>query len=287
VDLHAQRTLATQGSWTRRTLIGIGIATIVASGTVVAVAGLASTTPSTGPVAPNTMNVDSLYTALAADEEQVIDSSSAMELQPQKTLNGHASWYGPGFHGRKTASGERFDRNEMSAAHKTLPFGTLVRVIDEKTGKSVLVKINDRGPYVRGRLLDLSEAAAQRLGIRGRGTGNVRLEIFSPKEFPANMTFDDNGRARVMRGFSVRVARTNEFDEAIALQHRLADAGHDDVLLTRSVIDGRTEYQVSIGLFSTERLCQSLLAELVDDFRGAALVRFDDGLPVEQTLAGS
>lgn len=285
MDLHAQRTLATPGSWVRRTLIGMGIATIVAGGTVVAVAGLASTTPPASPAAPVTVNVDSLYTARAAVEEQIIDSSSGTELQPQKTLNGHASWYGPGFHGRKTASGERFDRNDMTAAHKTLPFGTIVRVIDEKSGRSVLVKINDRGPYVRGRLLDLSEAAAQRLGIRGRGTGNVRLEIFSPKEVPANMSFDVDGRARVMRGFSVRIARTHDFTEAVEMQQRLADAGHDDVLMTRSVIDGRTEYQVSIGLFSTERLCQSLLAELADDFRGAALVRFADGMPVEQTLA--
>jgi rare lipoprotein A len=287
VDLHAQRTLATQGSWARRTLIGLGIATLVAGGTVAAVAGLASTTPPETPAAPVTVNVDSLYTALAEKEEQIIDTSSAIELQPQKTLNGHASWYGPGFHGRKTANGERFDRNDMSAAHKTLPFGTLVRVIDEKSGKSVLVRINDRGPYVRGRLLDLSEAAAQRLGIRGRGTGNVRLEIYSPNEAAPNMSFDVSGRARVTRGYSVRVARTKDFEEAISLQHRLAEAGHDDVLLTRSVIDGRTEYQVSIGVFSTERLCQSLLAELADDFRGAALVRFEDGLPVEQTLAGS
>jgi len=265
-------------------LIGIGLTTLLAGGTVVAVAGLAETTPVEKAVAPVTVNVDSLYTALAA-EETPIDSSSGTELQPQKTLNGHASWYGPGFHGRKTANGERFDRNEMTAAHKTLPFGTLVRVIDEKSGKSVLVRINDRGPYVRGRLLDLSEGAAQRLGIRGRGTGNVRLEIYTPKESAPNMTFDVAGRAKVTRGYSVRISRTNDFNDAIELQHRLADAGHDDVLLTRSVVDGRPEYQVSVGRFSTERLCQSLLAELADDFRGATLVRFEEGRPVEHTIA--
>lgn len=285
MDLRAQRTLATPGSWARKLLIGIGLTTLLAGGTVAAVAGLATTTPANDGVAPTTVNVDSLYTAMAAVDEEVIDSSSGTELQPHRTLNGHASWYGPGFHGRKTASGERFNRNEMTAAHKSLPFGSLVRVTDEKSGRSVLVKINDRGPYVRGRLLDLSEAAAQRLGIRGRGTGNVRLEIFTPKEAAANMSFDVDGRARVIRGYAVRLARTNSFSDAIDLQHRLADTGHDDVLLTRSVVDGRTEYQVSVGLFSTERLCQSLLADLASEHRGAALVRFADGQPIEQTLA--
>lgn len=265
----------------------MGLATLVAGVTAAAVAGLADAEPAGTEAAPMTVNVDSLYTALAAAEEPVSDSSSGRELQPQRTINGHASWYGPGFHGRKTASGERFDRNEMSAAHKTLPFGTLVRVIDDKTGRSVLVKINDRGPYIRGRILDLSEGAAQRLGIRGRGTGNVRLEIFNPSELGDNVSFDADGRARIISGYAVLLGRTREFDEAIRLQHRLADAGHDDVLLTRSVIDGRVEYHVTVGRFSTERLCQSLLAELVEDFERAALVRFDEGRPVEPIMAES
>ena len=265
-------------------MIGAGLVTLLAGGTAAAVAGLTNTTP-TDTVAPVTVNVDSLYTALAAADDITGDSSSSTELKPQSTLNGHASWYGPGFHGRKTANGERFDRNEMTAAHKTLPFGTLVRVIDSKTGSSVLVRINDRGPYIRGRLLDLSEGAAQRLGIRGRGTGDVRLEIFTPGDLAAAASFDANGRAKVTRGYSVLISRTNSFDDAIALQLRLTDAGHDDVLLTRVSENGNTEYHVSVGHFSTERLCQSLLAELTDDFKGAALVRFQDGRPVEQTIA--
>jgi rare lipoprotein A len=265
-------------------VIGSGLAALLAGGTVVAVAGLANTTPRET-VAPITVNVDSLYTALAAADEPVTDSSSSVELQPQRTLNGHASWYGPGFHGRKTASGERFDRNEMSAAHKTLPFGTLVRVIDEKTGRSVLVKINDRGPYVRGRLLDLSEGAAQRIGIRGRGTGDVRLEVYTPGDLASATSFDADGRAKISRGYAIRIDRTTSFDEAITLQHRLADAGHDDVLLTRTVSDGRIEYQVTLGLFSTQHLCESLLAELGDSFPGAAIVHFDDGRPIEQSIA--
>jgi rare lipoprotein A len=82
---------------------------------------------------------------------------------------GAASWYGPGFHGRKTASGERFNTHAMTAAHKTLAFGTRVRVTNEKTGRAVVVRINDRGPYAHGRIIDLSQASARAIGIGGVG----------------------------------------------------------------------------------------------------------------------
>ena len=84
--------------------------------------------------------------------------------------NGQASWYGPGFHGRRTASGETFDTHDMTAAHRTLPFGTRIRVVNQRNGQSVIVRINDRGPYARGRVIDLSKASAEALGISGVGT---------------------------------------------------------------------------------------------------------------------
>jgi rare lipoprotein A len=86
---------------------------------------------------------------------------------------GGASWYGPGFHGKRAASGERFDQNAMTAAHRTLPFGTVVKVVDQRTGKSVTVKINDRGPFHGSRIIDLSKAAATKLGFRNAGTTKV------------------------------------------------------------------------------------------------------------------
>jgi len=88
---------------------------------------------------------------------------------------GGASWYGPGFHGKKTASGQRFNENAMTAAHKTLPFGTVVQVTDQRTGKSIKVTINDRGPFHKGRIIDLSKAAAAKLGTKSAGTGKVCL----------------------------------------------------------------------------------------------------------------
>lgn len=92
---------------------------------------------------------------------------------------GIASYYGRGFAGRPTASGERFNPAEFTAAHRTLPFGTRVRVTNPNNGKSVVVRINDRGPFVRSRMIDLSQGAAEQIGLIAAGHGTVRLEIVS------------------------------------------------------------------------------------------------------------
>ena len=88
---------------------------------------------------------------------------------------GHASWYGPGFHGRRTASGETFRADGFTAAHPSLPFGTRVRVVNEGTGRSVVVRINDRGPFHRGRIIDIAQAPARSLGLLAGGSTLVSL----------------------------------------------------------------------------------------------------------------
>ncbi len=93
------------------------------------------------------------------------------------TSVGLASFYGPKWHGRKTANGERLNIHAMTAAHKSLPFGTRVRVTLLSTGKSVVVRINDRGPFVRGRIIDLTDDAARKIGLTKQGVGKVRLEV--------------------------------------------------------------------------------------------------------------
>lgn len=93
---------------------------------------------------------------------------------------GVASFYGRRFHGRLTANGERFDMNAMTAAHRTLPFGTQVRVTNPRNGRSVTVRINDRGPFIRGRTIDLSRRAARELGMIQRGHARVQLDIIRP-----------------------------------------------------------------------------------------------------------
>lgn len=92
-------------------------------------------------------------------------------------MRGRASWYGSRFHGRRTASGERFNAWAYTAAHRSLPFGTKVRVTNLRNGRAVVVRINDRGPYSGGRVIDLSKAAAQAIGMLRAGTAPVRIEI--------------------------------------------------------------------------------------------------------------
>lgn len=91
--------------------------------------------------------------------------------------NGVASYYGRRFHGRKTANGERFNMRAMTAAHKTLPFGTKVRVTNRRNGRSVVVRINDRGPFIRGRTIDLSRGAAEQIGMVASGHARVSMEV--------------------------------------------------------------------------------------------------------------
>ena len=96
---------------------------------------------------------------------------------PTRTLAGIASWYGPGFHGRQTANGERYDMYDLTAAHRSLPFGTKVRVTNRTNGKSVVVRINDRGPYVRERVIDLSRGAAQAVNMTETGIAPVTVDV--------------------------------------------------------------------------------------------------------------
>lgn len=114
--------------------------------------------------------------------------SRSAGLQSRAVLSGEifeqgvASYYGGKFHGRRTSSGEAYDKNAFTAAHKTLPFGTIVRVTAEWNQKSVDVKVNDRGPFTRGRVIDISTAAAKELGMISKGIGHVTLEIVSYPE---------------------------------------------------------------------------------------------------------
>jgi rare lipoprotein A len=110
-----------------------------------------------------------------------------------------ASWYGPGFQGQRTASGERFQAQELTAAHRSLPLGSQVMVTNLATGKSVRVRINDRGPYVRGRSIDLSRAAARRVGLEKRGVGRVRITVASRRGAKSWTTAQRASPARIAR----------------------------------------------------------------------------------------
>lgn len=126
------------------------------------------------------------------------------EYMPQENFNysetGIASWYGPGFHAKKTANGEDYDQNELTAAHRTLQMPSLVRVTNLDNGRSVVLRVNDRGPFARGRIIDVSSKAADLLAFKGKGTAKVRVETL-PAE---SMRIAEDAKAgRDTRGYEV------------------------------------------------------------------------------------
>jgi len=111
---------------------------------------------------------------VTVEEETITADRSLVEFVDKGNMK--ASWYGPGFHGRKTANGEVYDQNSFTAAHKSLKFGTLLKITNLKNNKSVVIRINDRGPYIHGRDLDLSKAAASELGMVRKGVAKLKVE---------------------------------------------------------------------------------------------------------------
>ena len=132
---------------------------------------------------------------------------------------GIASWYGPGFHGKTTANGERYNQYAMTAAHKLLPLGTKVRVTHLGNGKSVIVRVNDRGPFVEDRVIDLSRTAATRLNMLGTGTARVRIQSLGGISELA-----ENGD--IKGDFYVQVGAFGSKESAYKLIQTLAKAGH-------------------------------------------------------------
>ena len=182
-----------------------------------------------------------LSTALVAAHTQI----------PTGAQVGWASWYGPGFHGRDTASGERFSMHELTAAHRTLPLGTKVLVQNLETEAQIEVKINDRGPYMdpQHRIIDLSRAAADGIGLRERGVGPVRVvvsEEASTLQAPGGMTL-----------YEVQVGAFLEREQATEVLEQLWERYPAAYVTTREGPVGRY-YRVRVGPFETQAQVQQL-----------------------------
>ena len=191
--------------------------------------------------------------------------SSPATVAPEVVANetGLASWYGHPYHGRQSASGEVYDMEQMTAAHRTLPFGAQVRVHDLDNEKSVDVRINDRGPFVNGRIIDLSHAAARAIDMVGPGTARVRLEILRT---PAVV-----GSAR----FAVQVGAFRNRDNAERLRREMESKYGAARLVQRA--DTAELWHVLVGMESTEEGAQGL-AQRIRAGRGgvaAFVVRVD------------
>jgi rare lipoprotein A len=171
---------------------------------------------------------------------------------------GIASSYGRDFHGRKTSSGEPFDMNAMTAAHKTLPLGVYVKVRHKRTGREIIVRINDRGPFVSERIIDLSEGAARRLEMIQEGVAAVRITALGYKvdqtsggeaEYRAPVSYDNGS-------FALQVAalknRANAYRYADELRRKYGSAG-----VQEAIVEGNMFYRVRLGNYSSLRAAQS------------------------------
>ncbi|RMD82566.1 MAG: septal ring lytic transglycosylase RlpA family protein [Candidatus Dadabacteria bacterium] len=169
-------------------------------------------------------------------------------LTERGTEIGLASWYGPGFEGRPTASGEPYDPQAMTAAHRTLPLGTRVRVVDLATGRSVAVRINDRGPFVPGRIIDLSRAAAARLGILDRGIARVEIFVEQPgSRWPATR-------------YAVQVGAYRDRHQAYRRARAVARLGQP--VYVQRLAGSRPLYRVRVGLYRERREAERTAARL-------------------------
>ncbi len=197
---------------------------------------------------------------------------------------GIASWYGQDFHGKATANGERYDMNALTAAHRTLPMPVVVRVTNLENGRSLRLRVNDRGPYARGRIIDLSHRAAQLLGFHGNGTARVRVQFEGRAEVGASPPQDEDEIAAgppsirpapvssvsssdlaPPPGAATAAARPPAADVRVASTAAMAPVTDDGVdgLVTTVAVPARTQIWVQVGAFLTrgnaDRLAQRLV----------------------------
>ena len=164
-------------------------------------------------------------------------------------MQGTASWYGKPFHGRLTANGERYDMYQLTAAHRTLSFGTRLRVTSLENGRSVIIRINDRGPFVRGRIIDLSLAAAKKIGMVQNGTARVKLE-----RLPSVVAASDPAYTVQVGAFST-MASAEEMRQSLRSRYR-------DVSIIPVVRDGAAVYRVHVGRVASIDAARSLAGRL-------------------------
>ena len=177
---------------------------------------------------------------------------------------GVASWYGPGFHGNKTANGERYDMHQLTAAHRTLPLGSIAVVRSMSTGRQVTVRINDRGPFARGRVLDLSLAGAQALGMTVAGTDHIELRVVGYQ-----------GRAADMGVLRVQIGSYSDQQNALNQLERLKQVYSGGRVQIVDLPEGK-RYRVQIGQFSTEAQAEAAASNLESSFGVQSIVFRDD-----------
>ncbi len=189
-------------------------------------------------------------------------------LEPHEAV---ASWYGPEFQGRQTACGERFDMYQLTCAHKELPFGTILSVTNLANGKTVRCVVNDRGPFVSGRDLDLSYAAAREIGVIGSGTRKVRI---------ANLGRDSSYIREVKYvasdgPFTIQIGSFRDHDNALHLKEGL-DLKYKAVYVVEASVKSATYYRVRIGKFQRRKDAADLAKALAYEGYSPWVVHYDE-----------
>lgn len=181
---------------------------------------------------------------------------------PGWTETGIASWYGHPHHGRRTSSGEVYDMQQLTAAHRTLPFGSIVAVTNLDNAKTVTVRINDRGPFVEGRIIDLSRAAAQRIGLIGPGTARVRIQLTA---------YANPGLAAAPPLFTLQAGAFSDRRQAERFRDRLRKH-YEPVDIVASAASP-TVYRIFAGRFGDLREAEAAAARLRREVREVFVVR--------------
>jgi rare lipoprotein A len=193
--------------------------------------------------------------------------ASVLTLQAQLPQKGYASYYGDKFHGHKTASGERYHKDSFTAAHRTLSFGTLVKVTNVKKGLSVVVRINDRGPYIRSRKIDLSKAAARKIGLVGVGVGYVKIEKYEDSELP--VIFADGTRKGPSAAeeesnisYVVQTGIFRKYSNASGLKDTLHSVGYVGFTIDTIRVNEETMFRVATLPFTRKDEAEELAKKL-------------------------
>jgi rare lipoprotein A len=176
---------------------------------------------------------------------------------------GVASWYGRDFHGRKTSNGETYDMYAMTAAHKTLPMNVYLRVTNRSNGRSTVVRVNDRGPFVKSRIIDLSYAAAKELDVVGAGTAPVRIEAlgYRDKVVAGSAARYTPPASYEVGPFTVQVGAFTVRANAYRLAARLK-AAYGSASVAEGRVDGRLFYRVRVGLYASLAQAATVLAAI-------------------------
>ena len=202
---------------------------------------------------------------------------------------GKASFYSDKFEGTKTASGERYKKKKLTGAHKTLPFGTRVKVTNLANNQSVEVVINDRGPYVDGRVIDVSRAAAEKLGFVNQGLAEVKIEVLDPgdgKTTESNIRIDHVAvderefynfeiERKTPNGFGVQIGNYQELVNLMRIAENLKNSYKRNVTVQVKVINGVKYYGLILGSFPNREKAEQFRVELKQKYPDAFIVEFD------------